>query len=525
MKCKYLLLFAALLAAACSRQVQYEGHPMLQVLMSRLDSADVYIARYEAEINESREALRKLPPDSEELFDAYMEMGRMYSKFVADSSIVYLEKAAQLARRIGLRDGYNRARTVKAATLIHIGFFLEGSDILDSIPMDELSENGLISYYNARRGLYHDVYLGLGSKPDMRAEYVAKYEAYRDTLLMFLPEDSQNALREKEKICARKGEFDEAVAINNLRYSNVLQEDDVLQRALVLYDRYVLYFYYMRRPVDDHIECLLESAIIDIESGNRDIGSLRYVENYLTTIGNINAAKRISDYYYSSMVRFGSRLRLLFGVEQTIQINSEYAARIAVQKRRIQISLVLIGLLSLFLLLITLQVFRSRNKIVLLNQKLERSGKTANRYVLGFFDMYSSYVSRMLSMRAKINTNTRRGNTKYVLDLTDPSKDVTNEELKQMYRNFDSAFLDIFPNFVEDFNAMLRPECRFELKTGELLNMDLRIFAIIKLGIIDSAKISEMLHCSIKTVYNRRSGINSRLLIPKDRFAEELAKI
>lgn len=524
MKFRYLLLIAALLAVSCSRPEQYEGHPMLEELMSRLDSTDVYIARYEARLNESRKALKSLPADSRELFDAYLALGRRYSKFIADSSIVYYDKAAQLAKRIGFQGGYYQAQTVKAAILIHVGFFFEGSEILDAIPVDELSDDVRVSYYNARRGLYHDVYQGLNSKPDMRREYVAKYEASRDTLLSMLPSDSSNALRERERICARNGDFDEAIAINNRRYAE-LDPGDTQTRALILYDRYLIYFYYMRRPVDDHIECILESAILDIVNGNQDIGSLRYVENYLTAIGNLNAAKKVSDYYYSTMVKYGSRLRLIFGAEQTIHINEEYAARIAVQKRRIQTSLILIGILSLLLLYITIQAIQSRNKILSLNQELERSGKTAKGYVLGFFQLYSSYISRLLALRARINTNTRRGNTKYVLDLTDPSKDITNEELKEMYHNFDSAFLDIFPNFVKDFNALLRPECRIELKPTELLNTELRIFAIIKLGITDSAKISELLHCSIKTVYNKRSGINSKLLVPKADFAEELAKL
>ena len=149
----------------------------------------------------------------------------------------------------------------------------------------------------------------------------------------------------------------------------------------------------------------------------------------------------------------------------------------------------------------------------------------ANSYMLGFFQLYSSYISRLLAMRSKINTNVRKGNTKYVLNLTDPSKDVTSEELRQMSQNFDKAFLDIFPNYVQDFNSMLKPESVIILKPGELLNTELRIFAVIKLGITDSSKISELLHCSIKTVYNKRSEINSKLAVPRDVFVKKLAEM
>ena len=196
MKFRYLLLIAALLAVSCSKPEQYEGHPMLEELMSRLDSTDVYIARYEARLNESRKTLKSLPADSRELYDAYIAMGRLYSKFIADSSIVFYDRAAQLAKRNGYQSEYYKAQTYKAAILIHVGFFFEGSEILDSIPLDELSDDDRLNYYNARRGLYHDVYQGLNSKPDMRREYVAKYESYRDTLLSMLPSDTSNALRD-----------------------------------------------------------------------------------------------------------------------------------------------------------------------------------------------------------------------------------------------------------------------------------------------------------------------------------------
>lgn len=91
-----------------------------------------------------------------------------------------------------------------------------------------------------------------------------------------------------------------------------------------------------------------------------------------------------------------------------------------------------------------------------------------------------------------------------------------------MYDSFDSAFLDIFPTFVEDFNSLLKPECRIVLKDSEKLTTELRIFAMIKLGVTESSRISELLHYSIKTVYNKRSGINSKLAIPKEQFEKRL---
>ena len=208
-----------------------------------------------------------------------------------------------------------------------------------------------------------------------------------------------------------------------------------------------------------------------------------------------------------------------------MRINNEYSRMLSRQKRMIQAALVGIVLLLVFILLILRQVLASRHHIKELNEDLERSSKTALSYVLGFFNLYSSYISRLLSLRSKINVNARRGNYDYVLSLTDPSKDITGEELKGMYAYFDSAFLDICPDYVDKFNALLRPECRIHPKSDEKLTMELRIFAIIKLGITDSARISELLHCSIKTVYNKRSEINTKLAVDKDDFLKKLSEM
>ena len=519
-----LLLSALILAGACSRHVEPAENPLLGDLMSRIDSVDIYIARYEDKLAKARSELQTLPPDSEELVDAYISMGQAYAKFISDSSLAYYERVLKLAAKLGLDDKRDEALLRKAATLIHTGFFFEGARILNSISPESLNENNHIRYYESYASLYHDAYQILGSKPAIRSEFVAIYENYRDTLLTLLPEDSSSSIRLRERKCARAGDFEAALALNRKRMDR-LDGSDKQKEASILYDLFIIYTYYMNRPIEDYIDYVLQSAIIDLECANQNIASLRYVERYLTNNGMVAEAKKVSDYYYSTILKLGSRFRLLGEVESTVRINERYAAHIEQQKHRIQVSLLIIVLMALVLLMIVVVIIRSRNRMAQLNQQLERSGKTANRYVLGFFELYSSYISRLMALRAKINTNTRKGNTKYVLDLTDPSKDITNEELKQMYNNFDSAFLDIFPNYVRDFNAMLKPDCKITLKPGELLNTELRIFAVIKLGITDSSKISELLHCSIKTIYNKRSELNSKLLVPKEEFAKKLAEI
>ena len=161
----------------------------------------------------------------------------------------------------------------------------------------------------------------------------------------------------------------------------------------------------------------------------------------------------------------------------------------------------------------------------ILNDRLKTSNLASRRYVLAFFQLYSDYIERLLMFRAKINTSTRRGNTNYVLELTNPDKNVNEEELKLLYKNFDAAFLGIFPDYVAGFNELLKPEYRYETLAPDELNMELRIFALIKMGEKDSNTISKLLHCSIKTVYNKRSDIKKKLIGPSSEFEKKLAQL
>ena len=100
-----------------------------------------------------------------------------------------------------------------------------------------------------------------------------------------------------------------------------------------------------------------------------------------------------------------------------------------------------------------------------------------------------------------------------------------SSELKEFYTNFDRAFLTLFPQFVSEFNTLLHEEDRFILKQGELLNTELRIFALIRLGINDSRKIADFLRYSPQTIYNYRTKVKNKAIVKRDDFEEIIKNI
>lgn len=102
------------------------------------------------------------------------------------------------------------------------------------------------------------------------------------------------------------------------------------------------------------------------------------------------------------------------------------------------------------------------------------------------------------------------------------STQVMASEQADFYADFDQAFINLYPNFIRDFNALLVPEARIEPKRGEILTTELRIFALIRLGETDSNKIAKFLGYSLTTIYNYRSRVRNNALGDKDKFEDKV---
>lgn len=105
------------------------------------------------------------------------------------------------------------------------------------------------------------------------------------------------------------------------------------------------------------------------------------------------------------------------------------------------------------------------------------------------------------------------------------STSVIETEVEELYHHFDTIFLNLYPSFVEEFNSLLTDEEKSEPKNGEKLNTELRIFALIRLGITDSVKIASFLRYSLSTIYNYRTRARNRAAVPRVEFEEMVMKI
>jgi hypothetical protein len=233
-------------------------------------------------------------------------------------------------------------------------------------------------------------------------------------------------------------------------------------------------------------------------------------------------------------------------------IDKAYQLQTQARQRDLIISLVSISLLSLFLIVAIFFVYRQMKKLAVtrkdlsiandqlndvnhelsgINQELKVTNDTlleANiikeEYIGRYMDQCSVYIDKLDEYRRLLNKTAVAGKIDELLHSI-KSKQFIEDELKEFYDNFDSSFLQLFPTFVEEFKRLLSDHEDIQLKPGQLMNTELRIFALIRLGITDSVKISHFLRYSLSTIYNYRTKLRNKALGKRDEFEANVMRI
>ena len=164
---------------------------------------------------------------------------------------------------------------------------------------------------------------------------------------------------------------------------------------------------------------------------------------------------------------------------------------------------------------------RMTQELIGVNKSLDEANLVKERYLGYFMNQCAIYVNKLDKYRRDINLKIKNKQFDRLYDLAIQAPGKEEEEL---CANFDQAFLDLYPNFVEKFNALLRPQNRYVLENGRL-NTELRVFALIRLGVSDVNQIADFLHCSPQTIYNYKSKIKKSALNGGENFEETVKNL
>lgn len=485
-----------------------------------------YTAKREARIETLKRQLEQTAPETKEFFRLNGELYREYKAYTCDSALHYLSLNLHWAERYGEQETIDETRIRRAYLMSATGMYKEASEDLEMINRTQLLPRLLPDYYECYRHLYGE--LGMYTQENLhRKHYYALSASYRDSLLQVLSPVSPLYLEHKEREKAASGKLTEALQINDARLA-VLPPDSP-EYALTTYHRSLLYHRAGDREKEKHYLAL--SAITDIRLAITDHASLWTLAKLLYEEGDIERAYRYIRFSWDATNHYNARSRSLQTVGILSLIDLTYQAVQEKQNNRLRFYLWLISILFILLVLAIIWIYHqmkrlaiARNNTEQANEQLQMSNSIKEEYIGRFLKLCSAYIDRLDAYRRMVNKKISNGQTEELLKMV-RSRDALDTDLKELYENFDQAFLHLFPDFVKDFNELLQPEMRIVLRKGELLNTELRIFALIRLGIDDSSQIAEFLRYSVNTIYNYRAKVKNKACISRDDFETHVINI
>lgn len=546
---KNIIIFLCL-CTICMCRLHAADSSRADSLLLKLDQAikerPIYMEQKELKLVELKRQLHRQIPD-EERFAILGTLLDEYRSFNTDSALHMAEEREQIAIRLGNREYIDNARMNKADVLGMTGMYKEVMDLMRNIHIDRLPVDIHPYYYHIYRTVY-----GLMADYAVTAYekklYTELTDKYRDSLLLVNKDNLLiHTLIQSDQYNVRN-EYDKAIRL--LTDYLALQKDyehDVAICAYTLSESYRL-----KGDKEKEKEYLIVSAMADMKTAVREYISLRKLAVLLYQEGDIERAYSYVKICMEDAAACNARLRKLEILEIFPIINDAYQQKTEKQQEQMKWALVSISLLSLFLLLAIFYVYKQMKKVAAarrevidankrlkeMNDELHLSNaqlKEANHsiaensylkeeYIGRYMDQCSVYLEKMDNYRRSLGKIAATGNVEELYKNIKSSKFIEGE-LKEFYTNFDNTFLQLFPTFVEDFNALLADDEQISLKAGERMNTELRIFALIRLGITDSVKIAQFLRYSVTTIYNYRTKVRNKAAGDRDLLEQEVMTI
>lgn len=546
---KNIIIFLCL-CTICMCRLHAADSSRADSLLLKLDQAikerPIYMEQKELKLVELKRQLHRQIPD-EERFAILGTLLDEYRSFNTDSALHMAEEREQIAIRLGNREYIDNARMNKADVLGMTGMYKEVMDLMRNIHIDRLPVDIHPYYYHIYRTVYGLMadYAVTAYEKKLNTELTDKY---RDSLLLVNKDNLLiHTLIQSDQYNVRN-EYDKAIRL--LTDYLALQKDyehDVAICAYTLSESYRL-----KGDKEKEKEYLIVSAMADMKTAVREYISLRKLAVLLYQEGDIERAYSYVKICMEDAAACNARLRKLEILEIFPIINDAYQQKTEKQQEQMKWALVSISLLSLFLLLAIFYVYKQMKKVAAarrevidankrlkeLNDELHLSNaqlKEANHsiaensylkeeYIGRYMDQCSVYLEKMDNYRRSLGKIAATGNVEELYKNIKSSKFIEGE-LKEFYTNFDNTFLQLFPTFVEDFNALLADDEQISLKAGERMNTELRIFALIRLGITDSVKIAQFLRYSVTTIYNYRTKVRNKAAGDRDLLEQEVMTI
>lgn len=518
---------------------------LLRVLDRAIEDRALYLEQKEDRLDDLKALLYRCASD-EERFSVLGTLLEEYRPFNTDSAWHVAQERRRLALRMRNRAHIDNATMNMADVMSTIGMYKESLELMQGIRIQELSEGLHPYYYHIYRTVY-GLMADYAVTADEKMSYAELTDRYRDSLLAVNKNNPLIYTLIQSDQLNVEGEYDRAIDLLTDYLERNIGHHDVAICSYTLAESYRL-----KGDVENEKKCLLVSAIADMKSAVREYIALRKLAVLLYREGDIERSYSYVKVCMEDAAACNARLRKLEILEIFPIIDAAYQQKTEKQQEQMKWALISISLLSFFLLVAICYVYKQMKRVAVarrevvdanrrlkdLNEELSLSNvrlKEANHsiaenshlkeeYIGRYMDQCSVYIEKMDHYRRSLGKIAQRGDVEELYKHIKSSKFIESE-LKDFYANFDNTFLQLFPSFVEDFNALLADGEQIYPKPNERMNTELRIFALIRLGITDSVKIAQFLRYSVTTIYNYRTKVRNKAAGDRDLLEVEVMKI
>ena len=534
------LWLAVVLGAAACRPAPRPDRATQQLLLELdgyISASNMYVARK----LDQMDALGKLARSTRDPLRRYeleMNVAREFFPFSFDSTQVYLKHCQELAQDVlGDQDLYNEASVQLGHLYAKAGSYLEASQLLyGGVDTTTFSSSLMAEYIWDLYDFSKDL---AGNSGMVEKLSIPPDSSFRPRLYQLLPKDSDRWRSVLRDDFMDRGNLASADSVNRLLLATVKPED----RNFAIFAFFQSEIENLRGNQPERMAWLIRSAECDIVNAVKDYASLTMVAQNILPL-DVDRSFRYLRMAQEDAVLYNAKLRPWQISRFLMEVESAYSVRQDRQNRMGVISSILLAVLVLVLSLITyflvvrsrklsrmqkaladsnVQLAAANEELSVLNRQISKADKVKDAYIMDFLQGLSEQVALIRSQDNRFRNLLKQGKSDQLfreLAISERSE----KALEDFYRKFDETFLALYPDFVDQFNALLQEDARIVPPPGRLTT-ELRIFALIRLGVDDSKKIAAMLDYSVSTIYNYKVSIRNAALGDRDKFWEHVKMI
>ena len=525
--CKIVAQSTVLLIVSCQQIEETQFTKDLIRLDDALTRAQEYVNVKEQKISTMENMLHSRGVNAVQQYHMYGNLFNECEAFQFDKAKEALDAQIAVAEQLGDRILKNQSLLNKARLLTMAGYYHEADNLFRQIDTVTLNDVQMLQWYSVRQKYLSD-YHEYVSSAGFSVPEIEKVEYYQEQIKKTLPEDAY---------------YRRHIAILSLMSQEKLGEAYEANMSLIgTLDRssrnYAVQTYWQGQICDQRgkpqeaVHWFVESALCDIQGAIKDNASLSTLSAILLDLDEADRAFRYIRFSLDDATFYNAKLRKVQIASTFPMIETAYYESRDIQERqkhKYMNSIIFIACALAFLCILVIRLYqkdritsrelRQKNQQLLqYNQSIESAEESLRKTNLKLLEANAAkeeYIGLFLSMCSGYLDKLKKTIT----------RDQYEAELKSFYKTFDTSFLSLYPNFVEDFNELLKDENRIILKDGEMLNTELRIFALIKLGITQSSHIASLLRYSVNTIYNYRAQIKNAVKEDRGNFEDRVKKI